>query len=497
MRFKLSLVLMLVLVLLLTALEPALARGRGGDDDDDDDEDAEPTWPIDTYGPSDSDSAALQWNEEALQCVRVTTPRIGPPVLSRSLFIASSAAYDAWAAYDSRAVPSIRDNGNTRQPSAERTPDNKAKAVSFAAYTALYDVFPTCRAEFLQQLEALGYTVDDTSLPATIGRTAADAVIAARRDDGANQAGGYADTSGYQAVNTPTQIVDPWRWQPLGTPHGLAATQRPLVPHWGDVEPFNAEMLKELQNAKPPSRQMKDTVDLILRYSRGLNDRNKSIAEYWADGPGSETPPGHWNVIAGWLSRKHDQTLDEDVRMFFGLNGAMFDASIACWETKFQYDFVRPITAVRHWRAGRTVTAWRGPGLGIGPIQGETWRPYQQTNFVTPPFPEYTSGHSSFSSAAAAFMKDFGAWTGRDGAALGARVTIPAGSSLIEPGITPAAPVVLSWPRFEDAAGQAGESRLHGGIHFDAGNRDALDMGKKLGEGAFSLAKKLWEGSYP
>lgn len=82
----------------------------------------------------------------------------------------------------------------------------------------------------------------------------------------------------------------------------------------------------------------------------------------------------------------------------------------------------------------------------------------------------------------------------RDGDILGASTRIEAGSSLIEPGSTPAAPVTLSWRRFQDAADQAGISRLYGGIHFDEGNVYALDSGKKLGEGAFSLAKKLWEG---
>jgi uncharacterized protein DUF6851 len=163
----------------------------GADDDDDDPPSADTTWPIADHGPTANDNAVLRWNEEGLQCIRVTRKR--PPVVARALFITHSAVYDAWAAYDAKAVPSIRGNGNARRPSGERTPANKARAISFAAYTALYDLFPSCRGEFLQQLTALGFS---TSTPAAYGRRAVQAVIDARRNDGANQAGRYADTTG-------------------------------------------------------------------------------------------------------------------------------------------------------------------------------------------------------------------------------------------------------------------------------------------------------------
>jgi len=111
---------------------------------------------------------------------------------------------------------------------------------------------------------------------------------------------------------------------------------------------------------------------------------------------------------------------------------------------------------VRHFKAGRTVTAWRGPYQGVGPVQGETWQSY----IPTPAFPEYTSGHSTFSGAAAAVLKDF-----RGGAELGASAAI-----------------------------QAGRSRRYGGIHWQFGDVQARDNGKKMGEAAFAHAKKLWEG---
>ena len=360
---------------------------------------------------------------------------------------------------------------------------NKSQAISHAAYRAASWVWPGCQASWDAQLEALGYTAADATTAATVGRTAADAVIAHRGNDNSNQANNYADTSGYQPVNppAPAPLVDPWRWQPQ-EPRRRAP---PLAPR----PPFNPNALPDTQVPNPP-KSVSQTADNMLMESAGLNDRKKSMAVYWADGPGSETPPGHWNLIAQWLSRRHRQSLDQDAKMFLALNGGLLDASITAWECKYQFDFGRPISVVRHFKAGRTVTAWRGPYLGVGPIQGETWRPY----IPTPNFPEYTSGHSTFSGAAAAVLKDF-----RGSDSLNASAKVAKGTSFVEPATdtqvgVPATDQTLTWSRFEDAANEAGMSRRYGGIHWQFGDTSARDNGKKIGEGAFSHAKKLWEG---
>ena len=155
----------------------------------------------------------------------------------------------------------------------------------------------------------------------------------------------------------------------------------------------------------------------------------------------SETPPGHWCLHAREVSTRDGHGLDEDVKLFFALSAALLDAGIACWDAKRAYDSVRPISAVRFLFAGREVLAWGGPGRGPRRIRGEEWRPY----LVTPPFGEFPSGHSTFSAAAAAVLARF---TGSD--RFGASATIRAGSSRVEPGTTPAADVVLSWPTFSE-----------------------------------------------
>ena len=98
----------------------------------------------------------------------------------------------------------------------------------------------------------------------------------------------------------------------------------------------------------------------IVTLSAALSDRHKAIALYWADGPHSETPPGHWNLFAQFVSRRDQHTLGQDVKMFFVLGNALLDASIAVWSCKRHFDYVRPVTAVRFVYAGQSIEAWGG-----------------------------------------------------------------------------------------------------------------------------------------
>src|SRR5205085_1493996 len=120
----------------------------------------------------------------------------------------------------------------------------------------------------------------------------------------------------------------------------------------------------------------------------------------------------------------------------------------------------------------------------------ETWQPYQLSCFVTPAFPEYLSGHSSFSAASAEVLKAF---TGSD--AYGNAVVVPTGSSRIEPRQTPAQAVVLSWPTFSAAADQAGLSRRYGGIHFERGDLAGRAVGQQVGRRVWQKALTFFNGT--
>jgi hypothetical protein len=448
------------------------------------------------------DNLVLQWDEVSLQAIRDTRPP--PPAAARALAMVHTAIYDAWAAYDPLAVDTrqrLRATPALRQPTAERTQANKEKAISFAAYAALLDLFPTQQAAFDQQMTTtLGYATDgsDTTPAAMVGASAAQAVLDYRHADGSNQAGNYVDScvpACYEPVNTPDAIVDPDRWQPLRLPNGTV--QRFLTPHWRNVTPFALTSAAQFRpdhgpavsvSGGQPSGKYIQEVDEQLAYSANLTDTQKVIAQYWEDGPGTETPPGHWCVFAQWLSRRDHHSLDTDAKVFLGLANALLDASIAAWDAKRQWDSVRPITAVRWLKKGQLIQAWGGPYQGTKTIRGEDWQPYQKASFPTPPFAEYLSGHSTFSGAGTAVLKSFA------GDKFGLSVTIPAGSSPVEPGAVPAAPVTLTWGSFSTARDQAGYSREYGGIHFEDGDFEARKAGDLAGQQVWTKAKTYFTG---
>lgn len=139
------------------------------------------------------------------------------------------------------------------------------------------------------------------------------------------------------------------------------------------------------------------------------------------------------------------------------------------------------VTAIPYLFHGQQIRAWGGPGKGTVEMDGKDWIPYQVSTFPTPPFPEYISGHSTFSAAGAEILKRF---THSD--RFGGSVTFAKGSSVTEPAFTPQAPVTLSWMTFTDAADQAGISRRYGGIHFELGDL----VGRATGR---LVATKAWE----
>jgi hypothetical protein len=313
---------------------------------------------------------------------------------------------------------------------------------------------------------------------------------------------------------------------PLGTNDGVGRTENPVT-----GEPYAPEM--------------------VLRADFG-----RTLAEFWADGPTSETPPGHWNTMVNDVSENPEfqrrlfgagdelDPLSWDVHVYLALNGAVHDAAIAAWELKRTYLSARPITLVRYMAAHgqRTdpaqpsydpeglplvdglieviteessapgerhehlarfvgevaVRSWRGePGDrktelgGVAWVRGVEWITYQRRTFVTPAFPGYVSGHSTFSRAAATVLTEI---TGSE--------FFPGGyaSYLFEPGYLfnefgPSTPVRLGWASYFDAADQAGQSRVWGGIHVSHDDFDGRRIGSRVGASAIELAATYFDGS--
>jgi hypothetical protein len=417
-----------------------------------------------------------------------------------------------------------------------------------------------------------------------------------------------------------TVMTDPNRWQPLQIEHMISQNGIPVVNGvqqavgtvWGHVKAFGlpdgGTRGVPIDPGPPPrlgdpatDQALKDQVVEVIRDSsrldpsdttmidispgaRGGNDLGTNdgtgrpvdpatgapyppnlvnqgdfgrvMAEFWADGPNSETPPGHWNVLANLASDELApglkiagrgpvvDRLQWDVKLYFALNGAVHDAAIAAWGLKGYYDTSRPISMIRYMgglgqssdpslpsydkeglplvpnlielitkastapgqrhaalagHEGRVaIRAWAGtpkdPRTQVGGVTwilAVDWVPYQLPTFVTPAFPAYASGHSSFSRAAAEVLVGFTGSEYFPGGISG--YTIKAGSLKFEAG--PTSDIRLEWATYYDASDQAGQSRLWGGIHTQADDFTGRELGSACGKAAWTLAQTYYDGS--
>lgn len=416
-----------------------------------------------------------------------------------------------------------------------------------------------------------------------------------------------------------TLMVDPNRWQPLQIEHMISQNGIPVTngvqvnvgPQWGGVKGFGlpptSGKLPPMYPGDPPrlgdpatDKQFKDQVVEVIRDSslldpaspatidispgaRGNNDLGTNdghghplnpvtgkpyppdvvneadfgrvMAEFWADGPNSETPPGHWNVLANLASDEMAPNLkiggqglvvdrlEWDVKLYLALNGAVHDAAITAWGAKGYYDGTRPISMIRYMGelgqssdpslpsydkdglplvpglielitkettapgqrhaalAGHegqiAIYAWAGnpkdPKTQVGGVKwilAVNWVPYQLPTFVTPSFPGYFSGHSTFSRAGAEVLASFTGSPYFPGGVSG--YTIKAGSLKFEKG--PTTDIRLEWATYYDASDQAGQSRLWGGIHVQIDDFTGRIIGSDCGKDAWALAQQYYSG---
>ena len=416
-----------------------------------------------------------------------------------------------------------------------------------------------------------------------------------------------------------TTMTDPNRWQPLQILHMISQNGIPVVngvqsnvaPQWGHVKSFGladggpngvpidpgppprlgdpvtdqafkdqaVEVIRDSSLLDPnlpatidisPAARGNNSLGSNDGHGRAVNpatgqpyppdvvnegDFGRVMAEFWADGPNSDTPPGHWNVLANLASDELAPNLrvggqgpvvdrlQWDVKLYLALNGAVHDAAIAAWGLKGDYDSSRPISTIRYMGglgqssdpsgpsynkeglplvpglievitaessapgqrhaalAGHVgqiaILAWGGnpndPKTQIGGVKwilAANWVPYQLPTFVTPSFSAYASGHSTFSRAAAEVLVGFTGSEYFPGGISG--YTIKAGSLKFEAG--PTTDIHLEWATYYDAADQAGQSRLWGGIHIQADDFTGRQIGSACGKAAWSLAQRYYSG---
>ena len=218
------------------------------------------------------------------------------------------------------------------------------------------------------------------------------------------------------------------------------------------------------------------------------------IAEYWADGPRSETPAGPLEPVRTARARAPAHRVArarsrQAVKLLFALKNAIFDAGCCAWDAKVTYDSVRPITSVRWLFRGTQIQAWAGPGQGTQSIAGETWFPYQPTTFPTPPF-----GSTARGTAPSAPLPPRSCGCSPTAIASVSR-SRPGRELADRTGVTPHEDVTLSWPTFSDAAAEAGVSRRYGGIHFLQGDLDGRVTGRIVAQRCWPVVLAHVNGS--
>jgi hypothetical protein len=282
-------------------------------------------------------------------------------------------------------------------------------------------------------------------------------------------------------------------------------------------------------------------------------DYTRVVSQYWADGPNSETPPGHWFVVFNTIS-KHPalirkiggqgsmvSQLEWDVKGYFALGGAMHDAAISAWALKGWYDSPRPVSIIRKmasygqssdstlpsyhpcglplipgkielitasdsmaianpsllnkiklkaWRAFDAMSNPLTDYAGVGWILADNWMPYQRRNFVTPNFAGYVSGHSTYSRTAADLLTAFTGSAYFPGGIY--ETTIAANSNFLVLEKGPSMPITLQWATYADASNEASLSRMYGGIHPPTDDGHGRYIGTQIALTSFNKANQLF-----
>ena len=396
------------------------------------------------------------WYGLVLKLVR-HTPTYSPPVASRSFAYLGVTAYEAAAS--SGRVTSLAGQLNDLQPGPGRAAGevyDESIIIHAAMAAAVRNFFgntgPTGQrvmAAVEKKLSAqvlAGVPPDVAARSESLGKAIAGHVLEWSSGDG----GAVVDNMGFPQDYALTP--GPARWVPTSL---VRQQQAPLLPGWGHNRSFAMPGGAACPLPPPPdysedpsSAFYREALE-VYETTKSLTDEQRVVARFWSDDPMlSPTPPGHWIAIALHLIERDDVGFDRSAEILARLGVAIADAFIGCWQSKFEFDLLRPVTYIRR-------------------VIDPAWEPL----LITPPFPEYPSGHSTQSGAAAAVLT----------AMFGENVAF-ADSTHVRDGLA-----TRTYPDFHAAAREAALSRLYGGIHFRAAIERGLEQGACIGEFANAL----------
>jgi hypothetical protein len=376
----------------------------------------------------------IEWNANALRTI--VTAGSAPPVTARNLAIVHAAVFDA--------VNSVQGGYQPYKFKLAAPAGASADAAAIgAAYQVLVKLYPrqkmTLDAYLANSLASITDGQAETD-GLNLGQAIGDSMVTLRSTDGAGKA----------VVYTPE--TTPGKWRPTAPEFKSAA-----LPQWKDLTCFTMTSASQFRPAAPPeltSRQYARDVNQVKALGRKKSKQRTAdqteAARFWADDAGTYTPPGHWNQLVERVAASSSDTLLNNARTFALLNISLADAGVTAWDAKYTYSRWRPIDAVRNADidGNRSTKAQKG------------WQPLLNT----PNHPDYVSGHSTFSGAAAQVLTQI----------YGKKFSFTANSLGL-------AGVERSYRSFNAAADEAGMSRVYGGIHTMSANEAGLVSGRALG----------------
>lgn len=423
-----------------------------------------------------------------------------PSILIRYTTLIVNSWFDAAAPYHPTAEAVFSDQSKVAPYDSK---DNTALnvAITAASKVILDQCFPTHAATWAAMLDlVVGEQAGNAAVQEAIaiGTEAGEEVWYGRLNDGMNHEGTkgnresmplpFADYTGYEPVNTAFKVNDPSHWQPaierMGT--GKYRSQLFVTPQYGQVFPYTDLWSLDLPLPTPEKSNIENRDDYeaqakeVLNKSADLTEMQKILSEFF------ENKLYSLPVSAVVASLKKGNNLMEFIHMYFAQEVAIFDAGIWVWAKKKEFDAVRPFTAIAHLYGDRPIKAWGGPGKGTVRMPASNWTSYLPVG----DHPEYPSGSACLCRAHSSVMQDF---MGTN--ELGWDVQFEAGSSFVEPGITPAENMALRFETWDDFADVCGSTGLWSGVHFEASVTNIKAPCTTIGLAAAAYVRGLISGN--
>lgn len=411
-------------------------------------------------GRTAASSIVLQsWYKLILDLVR-HTPTYSPPVASRSFAYLGVAAFESMASgktqlqslagqlHDLQKVPP-REAGKAYDEAVVLQATLSASAQNFFSNTG-----PTGQRALAAQ-DSLMLKQVSAGVPAEVVKRSlayGKAVAAHIQAWSLNDGGAIVENMGFPMEYKLRPGLS--QWVPTSL---IIQQQKPLLPDWGNNRTFavpsgaECKMPLPLEYSEDKTSEFYKQALEVVQMKQNLTPEQRAIALFWADDPMlSATPPGHWIAIALHIFEKDKVEFSKSLETLARIGITEADAFIGCWNKKYDYNTLRPVTYIRR-------------------VIDPKWEPL----IITPPFPEYPSGHSVQSAASATVLA----------ALYGDHYAFDDTSHM------PDGLAARSYPSFWAAAEEAGLSRMYGGIHFRAGNERGLDLGRCIG--GFASALKM------